>query len=560
MTSGFLASGVTRPDPGAGAGGAEPVISLRRPALLGTAATTVVVGGAIVGGRAFVSVLPGAWFFGSAGGPLGSFATQGRTPSAVALLLVFGGLIVLTRTWLGLLRLLGRHPGVPVRRIVAVLALWVVPLVVAPPLFSRDLYSYAGQGEMVSHHIDPYQYGTGVLGSTPFSSLPGPLWSNSPSPYGPVFLAADGAIATAVDHHELADLVLLRLLELAGLALVIGGLPTLARGWGRDPAEVVLLGAGSPLVLTTLVGGGHNDALMVGLMVAGLAVARRFGPVPGIVLCALATGVKAPALLAIVVIGWNWAPAGASFVRRGARTLGALGIGAATLAVVSAVTGVGWGWVRNLGTANQIWTGVTPVSAVAHVLAGTAGLAGIPLPFSSARTVLDVVGLLCAIGICACLLVRSPRVGPLRSLGLMLLVLSILSPILWAWYLTWGLVILAVVATGRLRRTVVAVTVAWTFIGVSSVEGITHAVWHAGAPAAVLLLVGLVGVALVPLGLPAGTAADDPVAAGTAAGDLPASGSPRRTPEDGRDQRGRGWPALDAARGGSDPGGLTARV
>ncbi len=502
----------------------------------------VVVGGAVVGGRTFVSVLPGAWFFGSAGGPLGSFAAQGHTPPAVALLLVFGGLILLTRTWLGLLRVLRRRPGVPVRRVVGVLALWIIPLVIAPPLFSRDLYSYAGQGEMVSHHIDPYQYGTGVLGSTPFSSLPGPLWSNSPSPYGPVFLAADGAIADVVGHHELADLVLLRLLELGGLALVVGGLPTLARGWGRDPAEVVLLGAGSPLALTVLVGGGHNDALMVGLMVAGLAVAKRVGPVPGIVVCALAAGVKAPAALAIVMIGWNWGPAGASAVRRAIRALGALGIGAATLAVVSALTGVGWGWTRNLGTANQISTGVTPLSAVAHSIAGTAGLVGIPLSFASARTVLDAIGIVCAAGICGWLLVRSPRLGPLRSLGLMLLVVSILSPILWAWYLTWGLIVLSVVATGWLRRTVIVITIAWTFIGTSSVEGIANALWHTGVPADLLLLIGLIGVALVPLGL----AADAEVETGRS---RPPEGNPSG-----------GWPAIEAGNAQGEPGGLPVGV
>ena len=110
--------------------------------------------------------------------------------------------------------------------------------------------------------------------------------------------------STSVSQHEvLPDLILLRLLEVGGLVLVLGSLPTLARAAGRDPAEVVALGAASPLVLTTFVGGAHNDALMVGLLVAGLAVAKRFGPLPGIVLCALAAGVKAPAILGRPVLG-----------------------------------------------------------------------------------------------------------------------------------------------------------------------------------------------------------------------------------------------------------------
>ena len=48
------------------------------------------------------------------------------------------------------------------------LALWILPLLVVAPLFSRDVFSYAAQGEMMSHHINPYHYGPGTLGSGPY--------------------------------------------------------------------------------------------------------------------------------------------------------------------------------------------------------------------------------------------------------------------------------------------------------------------------------------------------------------------------------------------------------
>ena len=165
---------------------------------------------------------------------------------------------------------------------------------------------------MVSHHIDPYTYGTGILGSTPFSSLPDSVWTNTPSPYGPTFLAIDGALDTASGHKVLPDILLLRLLEVASLALIIAATPALARRLGRDPAQAVLLGAGCPLVLITLIGGAHNEALMLGLLMAGLVVAMRWGTVPGVVLCAVAAGVKSPALLGVVFLGWAWAGTGAS--------------------------------------------------------------------------------------------------------------------------------------------------------------------------------------------------------------------------------------------------------
>ncbi len=260
-------------------------LRLRSTVILGLISTLMMTGGALYGGSSFETHLPGAWFFGMPGGPIGSIGSSSTHPPALAIFLVYGGLILFTRVWIGLLRRLRRHHGVPIKKIIVVVAIWAIPLLLAPPLFSRDVYSYAGQGEMTSHHINPYDYGTGVLGSTPFSSMPDSVWTNTPSPYGPTFLSIDGVLTTVSGHKILPDIMLLRLLEVAGLALVVAATPTLARSLGRDPAEAILLGAGSPLVLISLIGGAHNDALMIGLLMAGLAVAQRIGTVPGIMLC-----------------------------------------------------------------------------------------------------------------------------------------------------------------------------------------------------------------------------------------------------------------------------------
>ena len=59
-------------------------------------------------------------------------------------------------------------PACPIRQLAYMLALWLAPLLVVAPLFSRDVFSYAAQGEMMSHHINPYHYGPGTLGSGPY--------------------------------------------------------------------------------------------------------------------------------------------------------------------------------------------------------------------------------------------------------------------------------------------------------------------------------------------------------------------------------------------------------
>ncbi len=175
-----------------------------------------------------------------------------------------------------------------------VFALWSLPMLVIAPLFSRDAYSYAAQGEMVSHHMNPYLYGPFELGNNSYTAPVDPLWGNAPAPYGPLFLQLDGFFARITFHNELATIVLLRLLALVGVLLIASCVPRLARLYHRDGAELFTLMVLNPVTLLHLIGGAHNDALMLGLLVAGLTAAKEKRPIVGILLCALATAIKAP--------------------------------------------------------------------------------------------------------------------------------------------------------------------------------------------------------------------------------------------------------------------------
>jgi alpha-1,6-mannosyltransferase len=493
LTTNFTTDAAAQP-----AGEPAP-LRLGRSILLGLVATLSMAGGAMYGGKSFETHLPGAWFFGMPGGLLGSFGTDAAHPPIGSLIAVYGGLILLIRTWVGLLRYLRHNHGVPIRKIIIVVAIWAVPFLLAPPTGGGDVYSYAGQGEMVSHHINPYDYGTGVLGSTPFSSMPASIWTNTPSPYGPTFLALDGELTAVSGHKILPDIMLLRLLEVAGLALVIAATPTLARALRRDPAEAILLGVGSPVVLTSIISGAHNDALMIGLLMAGLALAQRVGTVPGLILCALAAGVKAPAVLGILFLGWVWAGPGASVRRRVGHTLGAIAIGLCAFEVVTLVAGLGWGWVRNSTAADKAFTFVTPIGGVSRLVSWVAHAVDIQVSAIGVRDVLAVVGLVIAGIIGAWLLWRSPRDGVTRNLGLTLLVLAILSPILWAWYVTWGLLVLAAVASGRLRTALIVIAAVETFFDLAAVRGILVGIGQAGVLEDIVLAAALVAIAIVPL-------------------------------------------------------------
>ncbi len=182
-----------------------------------------------------------------------------------------------------------------------VLAVWAAPLLIAPPLFSRDVYSYLAQGAMVDAHIDVYAYGPAHLGG-PLADEVAPLWRHTGAPYGPVFLGVASALSDLTRGELPAGLLGMRLIALLGVALMAAALPRLARHSGADPAAALWLGALNPLVLLHLVAGAHNDAIMLGLLGAGLVAALGRWPVLGAVLVTLAALVKAPAALGLAAV------------------------------------------------------------------------------------------------------------------------------------------------------------------------------------------------------------------------------------------------------------------
>jgi hypothetical protein len=229
-------------------------------------------------------------------------------------------------------------------------------------------------------------------------------------------------------------------------------------------------------------------------------VAKRFGTVPGIVLCALAAGVKSPAALGVLFLGWVWAGPGASTRRRIGHTLGAGLIALATMEVMSLISGTGWGWMRTTTTANASFTGVTPVNIAARAVSIASHVLQVPVSTMDVRPVFSVLGLLIAIYVGYRLLLRSPDDGVVRCLGLTLLVLALLGPIVWSWYVTWGVVVLAPVALGRLRTALIAISTFWAFVGMTAVHGIYMRLLHTFALTDLLLIAMLLATAIMPLG------------------------------------------------------------
>ena len=476
------------------ADGGEPRGLVLRPALLGFVAMVAVAIGASLPSSPFKLEMPGVWFFGVP-------STGGASLWGVyfTLVAVYGGLFLFMRVWWGMVRLYSSRPGVAVKKMMWVFALWSLPMLVIAPLLSRDAYSYAAQGEMVSHHMNPYLYGPFELGNNSYTAPVDQLWGNAPAPYGPLFLQLDGFFTRITFHNELATIVLLRLLSVVGVLLIAACVPRLARLYHRDGAELFTLMVLNPVTLLHLIGGAHNDAIMLGLLVAGLTLAKEKRPIVGILLCALATAIKAPAAAGILYIGWSWlGPQASTRDRiRPLVTAGLMGVG--VLGFFSYTSGLGWGWVSILGTPGAVRSWTAPTTSVALAFTGIAHFVHIQVGLGAVLSVTRFFGLLTAAVAGVWVLLNSDRIGTLKAVGITLLLFVALGPVVQPWYLSWGLILLAPVALGRLRSLIIGLSMVTAFIELPGGTALINPLIHGDPLQIVLTMLWILVIMTVPV-------------------------------------------------------------
>jgi alpha-1,6-mannosyltransferase len=432
---------------------------------IGFVGSLCVLVGVAQSGSPFTSKMPNAWFFGLGTGASGA----GQDGTYLGVIILYLGVALMVASWFEVIRTLRRNPTTPVRVVMTIIVTWSVPVFVMPPLFSRDVYSYAAQGEMVSRGLNPYVQGPSALGSNPYFRLVDPIWQHAHAPYGPAWERLAGGIVQITRHDVVATIVGFRLVALIGVGLIAWGVPVLARSVGRDPAVVLGLAVLNPLVLLVLLGGAHNDALMLGLLVAGCAAARRNHILVGLALCALAAEVKVPALIGALFIGWWWSEGATSWRQRAARVAGAVLVAVALMGVIGVASGLGWHWLDSLNNPGVVVSWVDPVTAVglalSHASSGL-GLGGHSTAYvQAARTVGVALAAVISIG-----LVLRSRLGPLHALGWSLLAFVVLGPVVWPWYETWGFVFLAVVAEAWTLRLLLALSAMACFADLPSVR------------------------------------------------------------------------------------------
>lgn len=364
-----------------------------------------------------------------------------RTP-ALAAAIAGTGLLVLAWAQLG-----RSIPGP--RWLRRTLVWWCAPLLVAPPLFSADVFSYLAQGDVAARGFDPNVVSPALGAGTEALERVGVYWKETPSPYGPLFGVIERTIHQVTGGEPVAGVLLYRLAAVLGLVLIVWAVPRLAAIAGTSEGTALWLGVLNPLVLWHLIGGVHNDALMLGLMLAGTVVALQalkddrwwpFGA--GVGLIALGAQVKLPALVALAVVGTALARRlGGGLARFTLAGLGMVVAAVVVAAVTSVAGGFGFGWVWALGTSSKVPSWMAPTNWPGFLTGAVFGPETGQAMISAGR----VAGLVLILGGLVVLVHRQLRGGisEVTSLGMMMSVIVVLGPVVQPWYLLWAVLPLA---------------------------------------------------------------------------------------------------------------------
>jgi alpha-1,6-mannosyltransferase len=376
-------------------------------------------------------------------------------------------LMLIAWFWLGRRALAGNASDYTM---VATTGFWLAPLLLSVPVFSRDTYSYLAQGALLRDGLDPYAVGP-IENPNPLLDNVSPIWTITTAPYGPAFIMIARLVTMLVGNHVIAGTMLLRLCMLPGLALLIWATPRLARHLGANAPIALWICVLNPLVIVHLMGGVHNEMLMVGLMTAGITLTFERRHVAGVTLIAIGVAVKATAGIALPFMVWVWMRHLRD--RRGYRPLTAFAAaGAASVlilvavfAVLSGLAGVGLGWLTALAGSVKIINWLTVPTAMANLIHAVGGLF-FPVSFYAVLQVTRLIG----IGIIAVSLpllwwrYRHDDRTVLTGIAWAMLVVVLFVPGALPWYYTWPLAVVAPLAQSRPAVAAIAGFSTWIMV------------------------------------------------------------------------------------------------
>jgi alpha-1,6-mannosyltransferase len=327
-------------------------------------------------------------------------------------------------------------PRTAIAAIVALHALFLL----APPLFSSDVFGYVDLGRLGAlHGVDPFAAASTHLPSDQVHLYR--RWGTDlPSPYGPLFVLVAYALAPLGIAGALWGFkALVAVASLATVWLVW----RCAKALGRDPHSAVLFVGLNPLVLAFAVGGAHNDFLATTAVLAAvyLATTGREGLAGGALVAAAA--VKVPLGLPLLFAA----------ARRGARRAD-LARGAAIAALAAAAVSLAVFGTEVLNFVGEVRNQQDRVAtySVPNQVGELLGLGGLTAGIRALATVALVATV-------ALMLRRTWRGGDwVAATGWATLALLVSTAWLLPWYVTWLLPLAAMTRDARLRTAALCLT------------------------------------------------------------------------------------------------------
>jgi hypothetical protein len=297
---------------------------------------------------------------------------------------------------------------------VAGAALLVIAVIV-PPRQSRDLWAYAAYGRMVNvHHADPYRTPPAAFPEDAATARMDHGWIHARSVYGPAFTA----LSVVVDRVTGGAPLPTRLAYQGVAGVVVGGL--VLRLLRRRSMRALAVLSLHPLVVVSLVNGGHADALVAGLVVVSTACIARGWLGTGGLAAGGAILVKAVAVFPLLgIAGWL-------AVRHRQRHLARAAVVVLTVVVGGYVIA---GGTSVLGPMLAV-TGDTSRTSVWHLL----GLGHLGSGLSRDAALMTIVGVPTAV-----LAVSHAHRDPATAAGAASLPFLLASPYLLPWYLALAL-------------------------------------------------------------------------------------------------------------------------
>lgn len=351
------------------------------------------------------------------------------------------GIVWLTRTWILARPWVQAAGEITGRGLARVLAMWSAPLMLSFPILSRDVYSYLAQGRMLHAGKSPYAEGVSALPGW-FDGGSDSLWAQSPSPYGPFFLVLARIIYFASNGIPEIGVGLLRVIAVLGVWGCYHFTAKLAQKMGQSANWANWAIVGNPLFLLTMIGGVHNDALMIAGVFSAFAYAYDRRPIAATMALAIAVSVKPIVLLALPFIGLILLGRSPSMRERWKIWAKVAALSLTWLLLIGAVTNLWFGWLLAMFTAGDAAFPYAPVGLIGWSLSNLAGIFGADISLVNAI----VVGVfqVIALAIVARLALAKEISSPVRLAAWALSAVVLLAPIIQPWYILWLMALFAI--------------------------------------------------------------------------------------------------------------------